>query len=136
MINVNFNKFCVPFCVDRNQVVPIVMGAHPDDYKRAAPDKSYIHVDDFGSAAELADYLNKLDGDDALYNEYFQWKGTGEFVNTHFFCRLCAMVHYAQRTSRYYTDFNRWWRGPGVCTRGSWRNQVDIFHNSSPSHPH
>lgn len=121
------------------------MGAHPDDYRRAAPHKSYIHVDDFPSPKELAKYLHQLDVDDEAYNDYFRWKGTGEFINTHFFCRLCAMVHYADRSkpepsasignplepTRYYQDFNNWWRGPNVCTRRSWRNQVDIFTNKS-----
>ena len=50
------------------------MGARPEDYAIAAPTKSYIHVDDFDSPKELADYLHKLDQDDQLYNEYFKWK--------------------------------------------------------------
>ena len=114
------------------------MGAHPDDYKRVAPEKSYIHVDDFPTPKELAQYLLRLDADDELYNEYFRWKGTGEFVNTHFFCRLCAMAHYAdrvERKTRSYEDFNKWWRGPNVCTRRSWRNQPDIFY-PDPSSGH
>ena len=49
-------------------------GARPEDYAIAAPTKSYIHVDDFDSPKELADYLHKLDQDDQLYNEYFKWK--------------------------------------------------------------
>lgn len=44
-----------------------------EDYARAAPPHSYIHVDEFPSAKELADYLHKLDQNDDLYNEYFQW---------------------------------------------------------------
>ena len=58
----------------RNELVPIVMGARPEDYARSAPFKSYIHVDDFESPKELAEYLHKLDEDDNLYNEYFKWK--------------------------------------------------------------
>ncbi len=50
------------------------MGARPEDYAISAPYKSYIHVDDFDSPKELADYLHKLDQDDDLYNEYFMWK--------------------------------------------------------------
>jgi hypothetical protein len=29
----------------RNELVPIVMGARPEDYARSAPYKSYIHVE-------------------------------------------------------------------------------------------
>ncbi|KAL0275930.1 UNVERIFIED_CONTAM: hypothetical protein PYX00_003641 [Menopon gallinae] len=100
-------------------ILPIVMGAHPEDYARSAPEHSYIHVDDFASPKELAAYLHKLDRDDDLYNSYFRWKGTGEFINTYFFCRLCAMLH-DEYPAKSYRDINDWWRGPGVCTQHSW----------------
>jgi len=50
------------------------MGARPEDYARSSPDHSFIHVDDFEGPKELAEYLQKLDQDDKLYNEYFKWK--------------------------------------------------------------
>lgn len=102
-------------------VLPIVMGARPEDYEKSAPQGSYIHVDDFNSPIELAAYLHRLDKDDDLYNSYFRWKGTGEFINTYFWCRLCAMLH-SPLSARHYEDINDWWRGPGVCTGSSWRN--------------
>ncbi|XP_074039636.1 glycoprotein 3-alpha-L-fucosyltransferase A isoform X2 [Leptinotarsa decemlineata] len=102
-------------------VLPIVMGGRPEDYQRSAPEGSYIHVDEFAGPQELASYLHRLDKDNALYNSYFKWKGTGEFINTFFWCRLCAMMH-APLTHRHYEDVNDWWRGPGVCTTKSWRN--------------
>lgn len=104
----------------RHNVLPIAMGAHPTDYARSAPYRSYIHVDEFESAKELAEYLHRLDRDDDLYNSYFRWKGTGEFINTYFWCRVCAMLH-DDRPPKYYKDVNEWWRGEGVCTTGSWR---------------
>ena len=57
-----------------HDIVPIVMGARPEDYERSAPYYSFIHVDDFEDAKDLAKYLHKLDEDDELYNEYFKWK--------------------------------------------------------------
>ncbi|KAF5288959.1 hypothetical protein FQA39_LY03838 [Lamprigera yunnana] len=101
-------------------VLPIVMGAWLEDYEQSAPERSYIHVDDFGNPKELAAYLHQLDKDDELYNSYFKWKGTGEFINTYFWCRLCAMMH-APLTPRYYEDVDEWWRGPGVCSESSWK---------------
>lgn len=80
------------------------MGAHPDDYRRVAPLHSYIHVDDFPSPRDLADFLNLLDTNDDLYNSYFEWKGTGEFINTKFFCRVCAMLHH-DHAPKFYKDF-------------------------------
>ena len=71
------------------------MGAHPDDYTAAAPQHSYISIEDFDGAEDLANYLVYLDKNDTAYNEYFSWKGTGEFIDTKFLCRVCAMMHYA-----------------------------------------
>lgn len=102
-------------------VLPIVMGARPQDYRRSAPSGSFIHVDNFESPKELAEYLHILDKDDELYNSYFQWKGTGEFINTYFWCRLCSMLH-APLQRKHYKDINNWWREEGTCTYTSWRN--------------
>ncbi|CAG0905700.1 unnamed protein product, partial [Darwinula stevensoni] len=76
-----------------NDILPIAMGAPPEDYEKAAPEDSYLHVDNFTSPAELAAFLHELDRDDSRYNRYFRWRGTGEFVDTRFFCRLCAALH-------------------------------------------
>lgn len=109
--------------LNRN-ILPIVMGARPEDYEVSAPQRSYIHVDEFASASELADYLHILDNDEKLYNSYFNWKGTGEFINTYYWCRVCSSLHDEDslKKPRWYTDVNDWWRGAGVCTNGSWRN--------------
>lgn len=98
------------------------MGARPEDYAKVAPPDSYIHVDEFDSPKQLADYLRILDHNDELYNKYFRWKGSGHYLNTKFFCRLCAMIHDRSRLS-WYEDLEAWWRGPGVCIRSSPSNQ-------------
>ncbi|KAL7034447.1 hypothetical protein ACKWTF_007968 [Chironomus riparius] len=104
-------------------VLPIVMGARPEDYEMSSPLKSYIHIDEFSSAKELAEYLHILDKNDELYNSYFKWKSTGEFINTYFWCRVCSMLHDEESISqpKWYEDVNEWWRGQGVCTSSSWR---------------
>lgn len=50
------------------------MGAKASEYAAAAPHNSYIHVEEFAGAEELATYLHRLDNDDNLYNSYFKWK--------------------------------------------------------------
>ncbi|XP_046403964.1 glycoprotein 3-alpha-L-fucosyltransferase A isoform X2 [Ischnura elegans] len=114
-----------------HNILPIAMGARPEDYARSAPRNSFLHVEDFNGPADLAAHLKRLDADDAAYNAHFRWKGTGEFVNTHFLCRLCALLHDDRARAgngrltlkhRSYEDINRWWRGPGVCTSGTWKN--------------
>ncbi|XP_068619657.1 glycoprotein 3-alpha-L-fucosyltransferase A [Battus philenor] len=106
----------------QHNVLPIVMGARPVEYAAVAPHNSYIHVEEFAGPEELATYLHRLDEDDTLYNSYFKWKGTGEFINTYFFCRVCAMVHAGGRRQRsaHYSDVQAWWR-EAACTRGDWR---------------
>lgn len=104
-----------------NDILPIAMGARKDDYVRASPPHSYIHVDDFGSPKELAEYLNLLETNSTLYEEYFNWKSSGEFVNTYFWCRLCALLHSprAERESHSYADMHKWW-GQGKCLNKGW----------------
>ena len=124
------NSNCIDYITEKfyvnglkYNVLPIVMGARKQDYLRVAPEKSFIHVDDFQGPKELAEYLTKLDQDDALYQEYFRWKGTGEFINTKFFCRLCSMLHDNKprpEGSQSIPDINKWWRGKGTCVKGSW----------------
>lgn len=115
-----------------HNILPIVMGARPEDYAKSAPYKSYIHVDEFASPKELASYLHRLDVDDELYNEYFRWKGTGEFINTYFFCRVCAMLHDPEAPRKNYRDVNEWWRGTGVCISGSWRQHRPLQRQHTP----
>ncbi|KAK3727706.1 hypothetical protein RRG08_032663 [Elysia crispata] len=107
----------------KHNVLPIVMGAAPEDYARAAPPHSFIHVDDFESPKDLAEYLHVLDKNDALYNEYFQWKGTGDLINTFFWCRVCALAHdTSNRGSSWYENINDWWRGKDICIgKKTWR---------------
>ena len=38
--------------VHRHEVVPIAMGARPEDYERQAPYRSYIHVDQFAGGGQ------------------------------------------------------------------------------------
>ena len=114
----------------------MVFGAHPAEYKRVMPPNSYIHVDDFTSIKELAQYLLFLSRNDDMYNQYLLWKNTGRFVNTKFMCRLCTMVHLAPYFPMWYDHTNEWWRNSDTCTQqekhhdtglmyGSWRNKPE-----------
>lgn len=102
------------------------MGARPEDYEKNAPEKSYISVDAFTSVKDLADYLLEIDKNDNLYNSYFKWKGTGELINTFFWCRVCSMLHDEAAISKpkWYEDINEWWNGKEVCTTKSWKKAL------------
>ena len=90
------------------------MGARKEEYEKVAPQKSFIHVDDFASPQQLAQYLNELDKNDDAYNEYFRWKGTGETIDTRFWCRVCGLLHGPERKPKHYEDVNKWWTA-GIC---------------------
>ena len=136
---------CVDVRVVSNDVVPVVMGAPRADYERAAPPHSFIHVDDFESPRQLADFLRVVAADRDRYNSYFRWQGTGEYIDTKFWCRLCALLHETRRTGRHsvYDRLNDWWRGPGACAEDrakgehwmSWRD-VDVPDLLNTSHHH
>uniref|UniRef100_A0A915JTJ1 Fucosyltransferase n=1 Tax=Romanomermis culicivorax TaxID=13658 RepID=A0A915JTJ1_ROMCU len=68
-----------------------------------APGDAFIAVDDFDSAADLAQYLLKLHNNDDLYMNYFKWRTKFEaiFLNGRQhdvkerpwgFCRLCKIL--------------------------------------------
>jgi len=82
----------------RYGMLPIVMGAPPNDYAKVAPPHSYIHVDEFSGPKELAEYLYQLSNNDTKYEEYFRWKNTLEIRENKnigkFWCRLCTLLHY------------------------------------------
>ena len=80
---------------DNIYTVPIVRGSGP--YKDILPPDTYIDADDFANAAELADYLKKLDKNDDLYMKYFKSRpdyqcSTDSYDNTHWLCKLCDGV--------------------------------------------
>jgi len=105
------------------------MGARKADYAAVAPPHSFIHVEDFDSAADLASYLLRLNASDRLYNAYFAWKDhrQGRFVDTKFWCRLCALAHDDSGHASWYDDVDAWWRRPATCTRDRWDHPEDLI---------
>ncbi|XP_071500550.1 glycoprotein 3-alpha-L-fucosyltransferase A-like [Diadema antillarum] len=65
-----------------NDIVPVVYGPPREDYEKVFPPEAFIHVQDFKSVKELAEYLIKLDEDDNLYNKFFEWKKSGSIQVT------------------------------------------------------
>ena len=53
-------------------VIPVVYNGA--DMSRLAPPHSFIDVGEFKSVEKLADYLNLLDRNDALFASYFWWR--------------------------------------------------------------
>ncbi len=71
------------------------MGAQKSAYSLLSPPSSFLHVDDFGGPAHLAQFLREMD--DASYNAFFDHVGTGHFeLPVPLACRLCDAVNYFQ----------------------------------------
>ena len=86
--------------------VPVVWGPSKKDLTRIAPTKSFIHVDDFDSPANLVSYLQYLNHNDTAYREYFGWiekpdKKTFRIVRSHhknWALKLCDFLHRSKKT--------------------------------------
>ena len=96
------NSICTDYVTEKffqimaRNLVPIVYGGA--NYSRIAPPHSYIDARQF-PAKQLADYLNKLDANDTLYSEYFDWKVNYDVesgqkqMTRHAICDLCRKLH-------------------------------------------
>ena len=100
------------------------------EIERVAPPHSFIHVDDFEDAGQLADYLVYLTGNSTAFAEYFWWqklyrvqlfhgfnKNYAEFAEAipqkyNPLCRFCELLHKPKarvKTARNLVDF--WFKG-------------------------
>ncbi|XP_063802163.1 3-galactosyl-N-acetylglucosaminide 4-alpha-L-fucosyltransferase FUT3-like [Pseudophryne corroboree] len=75
------------------RIVPVVLGATRKNYERFIPPDSFIHVDDFSSPRELAQFLLDLDKDYARYQQYFKWRSNYAEVREigwdNHYCKAC-----------------------------------------------
>ncbi|XP_053305108.1 3-galactosyl-N-acetylglucosaminide 4-alpha-L-fucosyltransferase FUT3-like [Spea bombifrons] len=80
--------------------VPIVMGPTRKNYERFIPKDSFIHVDDFSSPQDLANYILELDRDDKRYQAYFSWRTWFQPVRVHtwatYYCKVCNALKVIQ----------------------------------------
>ncbi|XP_068117640.1 4-galactosyl-N-acetylglucosaminide 3-alpha-L-fucosyltransferase FUT6-like [Hyperolius riggenbachi] len=93
--------------------VPIVLGPSRANYERFIPKDSFIHVDDFPTASDLAAYILKLDKDDERYQKYFSWRSKFHvFSDTTwpmFYCRICTAIKEAPK-HKMITSLANWYK--------------------------
>ena len=119
------NALCTDYVTEKffdilnYKIVPVVYGGA--NYSRIAPPHSFIDARQF-EPKQLADYLMKLDADDALYKEYFAWKdhydvGTGvknQVLNG--FCDLCRQLHQDNNRPQIFSQLMNHWLPENQCT--------------------
>ncbi|KAG9281491.1 alpha-(1,3)-fucosyltransferase 9-like [Astyanax mexicanus] len=91
--------------------VPVVIGPPRKNYEEYLPAHSFIHVHDFSTPKELADYLLHLDQNQALYEEYFTWRkyfiAKLGYAEEHA-CRTCEYLKSYGLNYRVFNDVNGW----------------------------
>ncbi|CAN8003232.1 unnamed protein product [Ixodes hexagonus] len=101
-------------------LVPVVFGGA--NYRKMAPERSYIDATSFETPRALAEYLKAVASNFSVYASYLDWKARYK-VNRLYanqFCPLCAKLHSAgsKKTSVYW-DMRKWYEEQANCR--SWR---------------
>ncbi|CAG10371.1 unnamed protein product, partial [Tetraodon nigroviridis] len=92
--------------------VPVVLGTHRENYEKLVLGDSFIHVDDFNSPKDLADYLLYLDKNDDMYRKYFQWRKHYKVRQVGLWsepsCQACDYIR-KRRQFRVANNLNKWY---------------------------
>nr|XP_023696434.1 alpha-(1,3)-fucosyltransferase 7-like [Paramormyrops kingsleyae] len=94
--------------------VPVVLGPPRANYEAFIPKDSFIHVDDFNSIKELADFLNQLASDKERYESYFRWRRDYDVQKwpgwRDILCRICGLYEHLPSTKVYH-NLEAWANG-------------------------
>lgn len=92
--------------------VPVVIGPPRDNYEEVIPANSFIHVQDFKSAEEMAKHLTFLDQNQEAYEQYFTWRKHFTVESTPFglehACRCCEYLR-NYKGYRVFKNLNAWY---------------------------
>ncbi|KAF1529787.1 Alpha-(1,3)-fucosyltransferase 5, partial [Eudyptes sclateri] len=92
--------------------VPVVLGPPRANYEHFLPPDSFIHVDDFASAGDLARYLQELSEDAEKYQRYFQWRKWLKPMLRHSWaldvCKACRFLQTTEARYRVVPDLSEW----------------------------
>ncbi|XP_047202068.1 4-galactosyl-N-acetylglucosaminide 3-alpha-L-fucosyltransferase 9-like [Girardinichthys multiradiatus] len=104
-------KLYIPLSIG---TVPVVLGTSRQNYENFVQGDAFIHVDDFNSPKDLAEYLLLLDKNQELYLEYFKWRRHFKVNRAHFWAEhTCQACDYLRRHKEYraFNNLNKWYWG-------------------------
>lgn len=94
--------------------IPVVLGPSRKNYERFLPPEAFIHVDDFPTVRELAQYLLMLRRNPALLRRHLDWRG-GYSVHepafwTEHYCMACRTVRRIRGRTDVVKDLAGWFQ--------------------------
>ncbi|XP_045429865.1 alpha-(1,3)-fucosyltransferase 7 [Pipistrellus kuhlii] len=91
--------------------VPVVLGPPRASYEALVPADAFVHVDDFGSARELAAFLRGMN--ESQYRSYFRWREWFQVQRVasweQRFCAICTRYPHLPR-DQVYQDLQGWFQ--------------------------
>jgi len=86
-------------------LIPIVYGAHQNDYNNFAPPHSFIHINKFNqNMNELANYLRAIHSNFELYSMYHQWRKKYDVIIDKKAVDKIRMCELCERLNRLHED--------------------------------
>ncbi|XP_028320751.1 alpha-(1,3)-fucosyltransferase 4-like [Gouania willdenowi] len=79
----------------RAGAIPVVLGPSRQNYEHFLPPEAFIHVDDFPTVEELAQYLNKVMQNPDLMKHHLSWRqnySVHQLTTNEKFCQACEVV--------------------------------------------
>nr|XP_056700640.1 4-galactosyl-N-acetylglucosaminide 3-alpha-L-fucosyltransferase FUT6-like [Euleptes europaea] len=97
-----------------SMAVPVVCGPPRKNYEEFLPPDSFIHIEDFPSAQELAHFLHELDKDDVRYQNYFRWRSRLEPLGTTswatHYCKACRALQETPVQYKTVPELSKWFK--------------------------
>ncbi|XP_056906367.1 4-galactosyl-N-acetylglucosaminide 3-alpha-L-fucosyltransferase 9-like isoform X2 [Takifugu flavidus] len=94
--------------------IPVVLGPSRENYERLLPPEAFIHVDDFATVRELAQYLLRLWHRPDLLMSHLSWRGgyrthRPTFWTEHY-CKACEVVRRTRGRTNVVKDLAHWFK--------------------------